>query len=233
MNNCDILINGIPLYQYGGCSLLDYSVGETELTNTTFQGINRTSWRVLKVTFGQREISMTIVFTGSTLHEAKLLRSTLNSKLFGRVELFIYGDGFYYDAICESTGAEQLIGEGEREAKIKSEYVFKGIRRDALVRAMIQPEESLYCRSTMPFTDCRLTSTVGVSAAEYALGDAAFKNVSAGDVLVFDGIEGKITRNGIPYAADVSWLKFPNLTPGFNQIACNDPVTIEYYPTYI
>lgn len=233
MNNCDILINGIPLYQYGGCALLDYAIGETELTNTVFQGINRTSWRMLKATFGQRKITLTIVFTGRTLHEAKLLRSTLNGKLFGRVELFISDDGFFYDAVCESTGTEQLIGSSEREAKIKSEYSFTGMRRDALVRATIQPAGSIFCRSTSPYTDCRLSVTVGSSAAEYALGGAVFKNVSAGDMLVFDGIEGKIMRNGAPYAANVDWLSFPDLRPGFNRITAADPVTVEYYPTYI
>lgn len=233
MDNCDILINGIPLYQYGGCALLDYSIGETELTNTVFQGINRTSWRMLKAAFGQRKITMTVVFTGRTLHEAKLLRSTLNGKLFGRVELYISDDGFFYDAVCDGTGAEQLIGNSEREAKIKSEYSFTGMRRDALVRATIQPAGIIFCRSTTPYTDCRLSVTVGASAAEYALGGAVFKNVSAGDVLVFDGIEGKLTRNGVPYAANVSWLRFPDLTPGMNQITASDPVIVEYYPTYI
>lgn len=233
MDNCDLLINGIPLYQFGGCALLDYSVGETELDNTTFQGINRTSWRLLRSAFGHRKIGLTIVFTARTLHDVKLLRSTLNGKLFGRVELFIADDGFFYDAVCESTGAEILIGIGEREAKIKSEYSFTGIRREALARATIQPGEMIYCRSTMPYTDCRLTATVGTAAAEYTLGGAVFKNVSAGDVLVFDGIDGKITKNGAPYAANVTWLKFPSLTPGLNQIAGNDSVTVEYYPCYI
>lgn len=233
MKNCDLLINGRLLSEFGGCVLLDYSVGETELDNTTFQGINRTNWRLLRSSFGRRKITLTIVFTGQTLHEVKLLRSTLNGKLFGRVELYISDDGFYYDAVCDSTGAEQIIGVSEREAKIKSEYSFIGIRRDALTRATIQPSGSVFCRSTTPYTDCRLKTTVGASAAEYALGGAVFKNVSAGDVLIFDGIDGKITRNGESYAANVSWLSFPTLTPGMNKITAIDPVTVEYYPTYI
>lgn len=233
MDSYDIFINGRPLYEYGGGALIDYTVGETELDNTTFQGVNRTTWRLLKSRFGMRKINLTIIFTGRTLHEVKLKRSTLNGKLFGRVELFIADDGFFYDVVCDSTGAETLIGVGEREAKIKSEYSFTGLRRDALASCKIQPGEKIYCRSTMPFTDCCLTVSVGAAASAYTLGGAEFENVRAGDVLVFDGLDGKITKNGEPYAANVTWRDFPSLTPGFNQIAAIDPVTVEYYPTYI
>ena len=85
----------------------------------------------------------------------------------------------------------------------------------------------------MPFTDARLTATVGTSAAAYTLGGATFGSVTAGDVLVFDGIDGKITKNGANAAASVSWTEFPQLVPGKNTITAPDAVTVEYYPTYI
>ena len=61
---CGLLINGKPLDQYGAAALLDYSVGETAITNETFQGINRSSWHLLKSFFGTRKVTLTIVFTG-------------------------------------------------------------------------------------------------------------------------------------------------------------------------
>ena len=85
----------------------------------------------------------------------------------------------------------------------------------------------------MPLTDCRLTATVGAATAAYQLGGAVFSNVAAGDVLVFDGIDGKITRNGENDAANVSWAEFPSLVPGWNAIQSVDAVTVEYEPTYI
>lgn len=234
-NTCGggLLINGRPLEVYGGCTLLDYNVGETSLVNDTFQGINRTTWRMLKAVFGLRPITITIVFTGRDLHQAKLQRSKLNGILFGRSELFIPDDGFYYDVSCESLGSEVLVGTGDREAKIKAEYSFKGVRRDALVSETVPAGGSLFCRSTMPFTDCRLTATVGASAASYTLGGATFQNVSTGDVLVFDGIDGAITRNGQPDAANVSWVHFPSLAPGMNENDAPDAVQVEYFPAYI
>ena len=116
---------------------------------------------------------------------------------------------------------------------IKSEYTFKGPRRDALATETIPGGGSIFCASTLPFTDARLTVTAGAASAAYQLGGATFSNVSAGDVLVFDGIGGKITKNGANAAASVNWTDFPALTPGNNTIAAADPVTVEYYPTYI
>lgn len=233
--NCagGLLVNGKPLEVFGGCALLDYSVGETELHNETFQGINRTTWQLLKATFGRRPISITIVFTGADLHAAKMQRSVLNGELFGKSEIFIPGDGFFYDVVCESLGAEERVGEGDAEGKIKATYTFKGIRRGRLSTETVPAGGSLFCRSSMPFTDCRLTVTVGASAAAYPLGGATFQNVTAGDVLVFDGMNGRITKNGQPYAASVNWVHFPTLTPGMNVNGSPDPVTVAYYPTFI
>ena len=230
---CGLLINGTPLDTYGGAALLAYSVGETAIKNETFQGINRSTWHLLKSIYGVRQIKLTIVFTGPSRREVALQRSKLNSALFGASELFISDDGFFYDVAVESCGPDELVGEGERETKIKGQYQFTGIRRDALVKETISGGGSLFCRSTMPFTDCRLSVTVGASASSYTLGGATFSNVSAGDVLVFDGIGGKITKNGANAAASVSWTEFPQLVPGENTITAPDAVTVEYYPTYI
>lgn len=234
--NCafhDCVINGKPLATYAGASLLDYVIGETPVDPVAFQGIRRTSWNLLNNFFGLREITLTVVFEANDLRTAKLNRSALNSVLFGKCELFIPDDGFYYTVICKGTGAEELIGIGTRTAQIKSTYVFVGVRHDELKTVMLAPGETLYCLSTMPFTDCRLTATASASATGYVLGGAVFDSVTAGDVLVFDGIDGKITKNGNNAAATVSWVSFPQLVPGENTIDCDDPVKVEFYPSYI
>lgn len=229
----DCTINGKPLATYGGAALLDYSIGETPVNATTFQGVNRTSWNLLKNIFSMREITLTIVFEAPDLREAKRNRSALNGVLFDKAELYIPDDGFHYTVICTGTGAETLIGQGNKTAQVKSSYTFKGIRHDTMKQITIQPGEQVYCLSTMPLTDCRLTATVGAVAASYQLGGAVFSNVLAGDVLVFDGIDGKVTKNGTNYAQSVAWVDFPRLTPGWNSITCPDAVTVEYEPTYI
>lgn len=230
---CGLLIDGKPLDQYGAAALLNYNVGETSISNETFMGVNRSTWHLLKSIYGTRNIKLTIVFTGADRRAASLQRSKLNGALFGASEIYISDDGFFYDVYLKNCGAEVLIGEGERETKIKSDYTLVGIRRDALTKELISGGGSVFCKSTMPFTDCRLTVTVGATAENYTLGGATFSSVTAGDVLVFDGINGAITKNGSNYAASVNWTDFPRLTPGANTIAALDSVTVEYYPTYI
>ena len=106
---CGLLINGVPLDTYEGAALLDYTVGETAITNETFQGINRSTWHLLKSIFGTRQIKLTIVFTGPSRREVSLQRSKLNSALFGASELYISDDGFFYDVVCESCGASYHV----------------------------------------------------------------------------------------------------------------------------
>ena len=233
-NCCGLLINGKPLSEFGGAALLDYSIGETAIDNAIFQGVNRTNWHWLNSIFGLRTISLTIVFTGETLHEAKVQRSMFSYEAVGKSELFITEDGFYYSVTLDSTGPEIIAGIGEKTAQIKSTYKFKGIRHDRKETVTIPAGGgSMLCRSTMPFTDAKLTVTVGTTASSYSLKGAIFSNVTAGDVLVFDGINGKITKNGANYAANVAWTSFPSLTPGKNTLTALDAITVEYFPAYL
>ena len=229
----DCVINGKPLATWAGASLLDYSIGETPVNPVSFQGINRTSWHLLDNFFGMREIALTVVFSAPDLRTAKLNRSAFNMELFGKAELFIPDDGFSYTVACKSTGTEELIGIGQRNAQVKSTYTFIGIRHDDLKTIHVDTNGIMYCLSTMPFTDCRLTATARINRNNFQLGGAIFPEVNPGDVLVFDGIEGKITINGENAAAAVSWVKFPQLVPGKNVIYCSDPAVVEYFPTYI
>lgn len=156
----DLLINGEPLASFGGMTLLDYSIGQVPLTVDTWQGKNRSSWRLLNAMYGIRDIRLTIRFTGETLHAAKLLRSRLNGQLFGVFELFIPGDGFFYTCWADSLGDETLVGIGEKEAQIKAEYVLKGLRHDPLVTVEVPAGGRVFCESTLPQTDCRVTAVV-------------------------------------------------------------------------
>lgn len=232
-NQLDVMINGEPLTVYGGRALLDYSIGATPMDSAIFQGVNRTNWNLLKSFFGLRSIKLSIVFSAHDLHTAKVNRSRFNAAVREKFELYIPDDGFYYTVYCKDFGTEELVGEGDREAQIKSTYELEGIRHDLLQSVLVPVGQTLWCDGTMPYTDAKLTVTVGTSAASYQLGGATFKTVTAGDVLVFDGINGAITKNGENYAGSVEWVHFPALTPGANTITALDPVTVEFAPAYI
>lgn len=229
----DVTINGAPLSEYGGATLNDYSIGETPFSPEIFQGLNRTSFELLKNSFGLREIRLTFVFTGADLHAVKLNRSRLNSVLFAPVDLYIPDDGFYYRAVCKETGAEELIGQGETEAKIRAEYKLVGVRHGASVSVSVAAGGTVNCLSTMPYTDAKLTATAA-EAGSFTLGGAVFSNVPAGAVVVFDGINKLVTVNGQNWALNTVFTRFPALVPGNNTItATTGPVTVQYEPCYV
>ena len=231
---CDLTINGKAIQDFGGASLRDYVVSAPAITSYDFQGVNRTSWRLLKQEFGRRTIEITVIFTAPDMNTARLQMSMFNVACWGRVELSL-PDGFLYDCRIDSLGQAELVGDnGSTEAKIQAKYTFVGQQHRPLETVDLPAGGgSVFCRSTMPFTDCRLITTVGTSAATYNFGGAVWENVTAGDVLVFDGIDGLILRNGNNDAAAVNWTVFPSLVPGENEITAPDAVTVEYYPTLI
>lgn len=238
----DILINGYPLSKWGARSHLDYTIGETPITNDIFQGINRTNWFVLRSAIGLRDISITITFIGKNLHEAKILRSKLNAELLGKCEIYIPDDGFYYTAMLVKSGAEELIGIGEKEAQVKSTYTFKGVRHGPLQKITVpQGASSVYCDSTVPFTDCRVILPIAFATSGYvSVNDASanFTGITNSSMLrdaVFDGINNLITFNGGNWASKTTWKKWPKLKPGYNYVGTTSAYvwTIEYFPTYL
>lgn len=138
----------------------------------------------------------------------------------------------YFVAISPYSIIELSPGEyiGDVYAATENAYPQNGASGDYWY---IYDGEGIYNPGTMPFTDCKLSVTVSTAAESYSLGGAVFHNVAANERLVFDGIEGKILRNGVPNAANVTWTHFPALTPGNNTITATDAVTVEFYPAYL
>lgn len=227
------MVNGKLFSAYGGAMLFDYTVGGTEIANDYFKGRNRSSWNQLSTVFGMRSINLSILFTGPDLNRVTLQKSQFDAACFGQIELFL-PDGFFYTANTVSVGDSSIVGIGETQTAIKADYSFEGIRHSPLVTATLSAGGgTVYCQSTLPFTDCILSCTVTAPATSYVLGGATFKNVQAGETLVFDGINKRILRGGAPGANNVNWTVFPQLIPGANNLTCVDAVTVQYYPVYM
>lgn len=240
----DVSINGIPLESFGGAALLDYSIGPTPLTTDVFQGLDRTNWSLLKSRYGLRTMEITIIFTGLTLREAKIQRSKFNAQLMKKAELFIADDGFFYEIYCSDFGKEQLVGIGDTLAKIKSKYKLVGLRHDPLETVVVGLDWSLFCKSTVPKTSCRISQTVTQDASKYFFGFAILQNIVIGDVLVFDGFTGTFTKNGASVLGSATWDTLPYLDAGPTLVkwgamsgstitGASGSMTVEYYPTYL
>ena len=229
----DCTVNGIPLSSFGAASLLDYVIGGTNVDNSYFLGQKRTTANLIRSVYAMRKITITVVFSGASLYDARINESRLNAELCRRSVIYIPDDGFYYECICESIGNDEIIGQGLFSAKVKTKYNLLGFRRGPLKTLNIAAGGTVYCEGTMPRMDCRLTSIPSGAVASYRVGDAYFPNVQSGNVLVFDGLTGTITKNGTSVAGSATWSEFPYLVPGPNVIQASGPVTVEYYPVYI
>ena len=224
-----IYINGQDIIKLGANGLRDYTIGASEITNEYYQGRNRTSYTVLASFFGLKSISFTLGFSAKTRREALFAKSQVDGMLFGKSEIFM-PDGFFYTCMLDGAGDVSWQGIEGIQILAQASYSLTGIQHDAMVTVN---GSEFYCTSTVPETDCILSVTVSEAADTYSLGGATFLNVQAGEKLVFDGINKRILRNGAPGAANVEWINFPSVVPGKNSFTALDPVTVQYYPTYL
>lgn len=222
-------INGNNPEDYGAMSLLSYTVSGSSITNTIFQGRNRSSYRLLAAVYGQKAISFSLQYEGRTYREASLLRSAIESWMWGKVELFL-PDGFYYTAALQSIGDGSPIGQENNMVLITVEYQFSGIQHDAMVTTA---GESFINPGTLPYADCICSVTASAATDSYVLAGCTFQDVTQGESLVVDGINGRVLRNGAPAPGNVTFTSFPQVVPGENSFTAADPVTVQYYPSYL
>lgn len=217
-------INNIPLSDFGAEMLLEHTIGGNSLENTEFTTRNRTTPKLMSRQIGSKAFVLRVDFYGTSRERAQN-KSRFDSECIKDTVVLSVDDGYEYHVICTGLG-----NENPGLVSTEAEYSFTGFRKKQLVRLTAN---TLVCKSNIPRTDCILSVTVGNSTAQYRLWNANFLNVNAGDKIVFDGIDCRILINGSPRAARCKWIDFPYLVPGVNNIICSDPVTVEYYPTFM
>lgn len=224
----DVYVNGEALSTYGAV-VESFKVGPTQITNEVFQGRNRTGFNLLSSTFGRREIAVNLFYKAKDRRTITLMKSHVDALLFGKLELAL-PDGFLYSSVLTNAGEMQILGVQDNEVIALCSYTFEGVRHDPLVTVT---GNTVFCLSTMPKTDCRLTCTASQAYTSILIDTVTITNVSAGDVLVVDGINGRILQNGGPCAGNMSFLHFPALVPGENVLSCPETLTVDFYPAYI
>ena len=230
MINENVYINGRDLHSFGAQALRDYTVGGTEITSQTYQGRDRTHFTNIFNQFGMKPISFTVVFTGQRRREVESLRSALTAELYGVSEITL-PDEFTYRCVLESVGDGEWKGQEGNQWLLLQDYSLKGIQHDALV-SVADGRTRFYVRGTMPQMDARLTMTVPSASSSVTFCGADFGACSAGDVLVFDGIEKRLMKNGAPAKA-TGYFEFPFVTPEWNNFTGSAPIKVEYFPCYI
>lgn len=227
IDNATMHINGVNIADYG-VLVEKLKVGPIETENSVYQGVNRTNFNVLNTVQYMRSIDINLFFTAPTRRELALIKSKIDNMMNGKLELWV-PDGFYYSAYLVSAGEESILGVENNKVIALCAYKFKGIRHDHLETVH---NNTVICKSTVPHTDCRLTCTASQDRASLVIDTVTITNVHQGDVLVVDGITGRILQNGALCAGNMSFIHFPSLVPGENELTCVEDLTVEYYPTY-
>lgn len=228
VNPHTMFINDVDIFSYGAL-IEKFTVGGTEIENSIYQGVNRTGFNLLNSRFGMRQISVSIFLSAHDRRSLTLKKSKLDSLMWGKLELAM-PDGFLYTAVLTSAGELTMLGSEGNQVIGLCAYSFTGIQHGELVRHV---GNTVFCESTMPQTDCRLTCTANRAYTSLTIDTVTIRNVAQGDVLVVDGLNGRILQNGGPCSGNMSFLRFPSLTPGENNLTCPLTLTVEYYPTYI
>lgn len=227
IDNATMHINGVNIADYG-VLVEKLKVGPIETQQSVYQGVNRTNFNVLDTLQYMRSIDISLFFAAPTRRELALTKSKIDNMMIGKLDLWV-PDGFYYSSYLESAGEESYLGVENNKVIALCAYKFKGVRHDP--KETVQGNEVI-CKSTVPHTDCKLTCTASQDYASLTIDTVTITNVHQGDILVVDGITGRILQNGALCAGNMSFIHFPSLVPGDNILTCDEELTVEYYPTY-
>lgn len=227
IDNATMHINGTNIADYG-VLVEKLQVGAIETQQEVYQGVNRSNFNVLDTIQYMRTINVSLFYSAPTRRELALIKSKIDNMMIGKLDLWL-PDGFYYFAHLVTAGEENILGVERNQVIALCSYQFKGIRHDKLETVN---GNTVICKSTVPHTDCRLTCTASQNYAELQIDTVTIKNVSQGDVLVVDGITGRILQNNGLCAGNMSFIHFPSLVPEENTLTCPEELTVEYYPTY-
>lgn len=227
----DFWVGSRPSSDFSCRLLASWSVEGASPSRTILQGQNGTAFSVFGTSIGLKTIKLPVHIVGRSPREASLQHSQLTAALLasGIVELRL-PDGFLYRAALTGVGSRQEITvDGGR---ISCEYTLQGLQCDELERCTVA-DGALYVSGTHPSMDCCLTATVEAVAEQYNMAGVTWRNVQPGDILVLDGLRKRMTKNDANAALENDAAGWPKLAPGRNMLMCPDPLTVEYYPTYL
>ena len=220
-----MFINGKPVESYGAVMLGTPRISNAQYTPEYKYTRTRSTVRHLAYEIGMKEIECSLAFFGLDIHEIQLKRSAFRAAMLGLLDISFKGDRFFYFA--EYDGDAEL--ESEYNNAAVSKFKFHGVQHLPL---KVVNKKLVSCESTIPETDCRITTVATENKARATVGTVSFFNVLEGDVLIADGIDGLITKNG--QATESEFVRLPYLVRGQNTISCAfNNVSVEFYPTFL
>ena len=190
---------------WGAKLTADYTVGMPELDTQTLLGRNSTTFAMTSQILGMREITLPFVIAGRDHADIMLRKSYMDRLMLGKCELFL-PDGFYYSAVLDAFDDPAFQGPQLAEC----EYTLTGMRHGPLIEVTAN---TVYCESSMPYTDCRLTAKVSQVSETYAAGRGRVPQCTGGRcaLRLLTDIDKRVLINGAPGAQRCEFLSFPRL----------------------
>ena len=218
-------INGIEMTNRCIFLTSDYTVSSASVSRSVYSG-GCASYVATKAKIGLKKLKLPLRIIQDTTEKADSTRSWALSLCFGSEVDIALPNGNRYVAAMTNAGETTKLDEGVLEFAVE----FTGYQRGELVKAQTP---SIMCFSTVPETPFKITATVA-AAGSFTMAGVTFTGCTVGDVLVIDGMTGRITKNG--NAMDISktdFMKFPTMLPGKNTVSCTVAAAVEYYPIFM
>ena len=154
------------------------------------------------------------------------IRSMILSMCIDENVDIVLPNGNRYVSVLVNSGEADAVSRGVIDFTLE----FSGYQRGELITAKTP---NVMCFSTVPETPYKITATVA-AAGSFSMAGVTFTKCAVGDVLVIDGLNGKLTKNGLAVLiADTDFVSFPVLSPGQNTVNCTVSATVEYYPIFM
>lgn len=228
----DFFVDGRGSSEFGARLLASYSIGGASLSRSRIQPTAGMRFIPAGSRVGLREISLPVHVFGQSPLEAQLQKSALDAAfLADPVELYL-PDGFLYTASCDSIG--EVTEYSQDGCILAGSYKLSGFRHGPLRTIQLPAGGGEFLvQGTAPDIECRLTCTVASASDSYLMAGILWVDVKAGDVLVLDGIQRAVTKNGANALNQTDLTRWPLLAPGRNVMTAPDAMTVEYYPIYL
>lgn len=230
MEPIDFYLNGVPATDFSARLLAGWKVRDEAPDRTFVLGQKATAFTVYGGISPMKTISLTLHIAGATTEQAARHRSRLMAALAEDITELFLPDGFLYRAAITEMGEQkEVTADG---LLLETACTLRGLRCRPL-ETVPDVNGVFFADGTAPFMDCRLTCTAGADAERYTMAGVTWQNVAAGDVLVLDGLEHRLLKNGASAAGDNDASDWPKLRPGENTLTAPDSLTVEYYPVFL
>lgn len=202
-----------------------YTVSSAPIFRAVYSG-GCASYVATRAKIGLKTLKLPVRIVQETTAAADSLRSWVLSLCLERDVSITLPNGKSYVAALTSTGEVEKFAEGVLDCTIE----FAGYQRGEAVTATTP---DVFCLSTVPETPYKITGKTA-KAGVFHMAGVAFRSCAKGDVIVMDGINKKITRNGNAFdLSNTDFISFPTLSPGNNAVNCDVKAEIVYYPVYM